>query len=168
MEPPSCSQAPNSSSWTFCSNSETRPSIGEFGQSQTSSPLSLWPPSSCHNCPAAKCALRGLGWALSTSIASDSLCIPAFRVHVCGPFMAAFKPSTSPTAIVGGQPDGAIGQLPALEVSATLVLWGHRQVDQFMTKSGHDCFPHTFSRYKTVWVTSGYSRLSSPHYYYYY
>lgn len=41
----------------------------------------------------------------------------------------------TPTAVEGGQPDGAIGQLPALEVSATLVPWGRRQVDQFMTKS---------------------------------
>ncbi len=50
------SQAPDNSSSSSRTSSEARPSSGEFGQTaQAYLPLSMWPPDSDLNCPAAYC-----------------------------------------------------------------------------------------------------------------
>lgn len=79
-----------------------------------------------------------LGRVLLTSIVSDTPRAvfgdrgEALGSCTHGPCMTRLK---TPTAGVEGQPDRVIGQLTALDVSATLVPRGPMQVDQLMTES---------------------------------
>ncbi|XDV26806.1 hypothetical protein PO909_030437 [Leuciscus waleckii] len=114
--------------------------------------LSLQPPGSGLNCPAADCvsgsfAFRAvLGQALSTSNASDTPCVPGFgfqgkALGSCahGLFKTAFK---APTVNVVGQPDRAMGQFPVSEVPTTYVPRGPMQGNLFITKSSAVVTPH--------------------------
>ncbi len=116
------SQVPNSSSWSSRSSSGARPPYGEFGQTaQAYLPVSIWPPDSDLNCPAAYCAsgpfrLPRDEHFLRHSSFRDRVKVLGSCEH--GPFMMAFKAHTH---LVLGPPDRTL-ECPTIEVPATQLL----------------------------------------------